>query len=97
MEILKMYGFLNDKNKVVNNHFVVNGTNNKVGLFVIFKSYDTNMCIYLLDYSKMIVNTTKYSNTTSKYRNMFIDSINHKKLVEFDEAEFNNYYNNWIK
>lgn len=93
--ILKQY--TNMQGKTVKNHFILRNSNEKIGDYVLFQSYDTVVGIYLIDYSKMILNTNKYSNTTSKHLKDFKNSMSYKALVEFTENDFNRYIENWIK
>lgn len=89
--------YINTAGKSVKNHFIIRNKKEKVGDYILFQSYDTIVAVYLIDYSKMVVNTHKYSNTTSKHKNDFIRSANYKTTVEFNENEFKNYIKNWIE
>ena len=89
--------YINTMGKSVKNHFITSDKNEKIGDYVLFQSYNTIVAVYLIDYSKLIVNTHKYSNTTSKHKNDFIKSMNYKSIIEFTEIEFQNYIKNWIE
>ena len=89
--------YINTAGKAVKNHFIVRNKNDKIGNYVLFQSYDTIVAVYLIDYSKLIVNSHKYSNTTSKHKNDFIKYMNYKDILKLTEIEFQNYIKNWIE
>lgn len=84
-------------NKPVNNHVLIHGINNIIGDYILFQSYETIVACYQLDYSKLVVDITKYSNTTTKQLNRFIASLTGaKKQVSLNGEEFQKFLKNWI-
>lgn len=84
--------------KPVNNHVLVYGKNDKIGSYILFQSYETIIACYQLDYSKLVVDNTKYSNTTTRQLNRFIASLTGiKKTVSLNKEEFQGFLKNWIE
>lgn len=85
-------------NKPVNNHILTHGKNDKIGAYILFQSYNTIIACYQLDYSKLVVDNTRYSNTTTKQLSRFISTIaGAKKTVPLNQIEFQGFLKNWIE
>ena len=85
-------------NKAVNNHVLIHGENDKIGAYILFQSYNTIVACYQLDYSKLVIDSTKYSNTTTKQLNRFISTLaGAKKEATLNKEEFQDFLKNWIE
>lgn len=85
-------------NKPVNNHILMHGKNDKIGSYMLFQSYNTIIACYQLDYSKLVFDNTKYSNTTTRQLNRLISTLTGiKKTVSLNKEDFQGFLKNWIE
>ena len=80
---MQVQNFISRKGNKVANQFIINH-----GLrFTAFQSYQTLICVYDHENDTLYLDEKKYSTTTSKYTNMFIEDFQPLSVIKVNNEE----------
>lgn len=87
---MKVSNFISNKGNAIKNQFIIEN-----GMLLAFQSYETLICVYNSYTDTLYLDENKYSSTTSKYTNSFIEECNPMKIKKVDNRTLHMKWNNF--